>query len=58
MRELIALIILMVIAFSNWGCITKAPLTSQDYMNTCKIACKGKVQHYQDDLVDCVCKND
>lgn len=34
------------------GCST--PAVNMDH---CKKACKGQVQHYQDDEVDCQCKD-
>lgn len=36
------------------GCISKP--VQPDPIQSCKSACRGQVQHYEDDLVKCICK--
>lgn len=50
MKELLFLIACMV-AVAISGCVT--PLTT---MGECKKICRGPVQHYQDDNIECLCK--
>ena len=33
----------------------RAP-TSADFINSCKQACRGTVQYFEDDLIKCECK--
>lgn len=49
-------LLLVCVMFCVSACATKQPPTSQDFMSTCRSLCKGKVQHYQDDAIDCVCR--
>lgn len=53
MRYILGVTLLILIV----GCSTAAPTTSKDYLSMCKSACRGSVLHYQDDSIDCSCKN-
>lgn len=38
------------------GCSTGQGPTSKDNIFACKQACRGQVQKYTDDLIECECK--
>lgn len=48
----IALIFLIIMLVTN-GCAT-----SMTTMAECKKICRGSVQHYQDDTIECGCKEE